>query len=130
LDVPFTPDGPDLAKRLYEGFLVAHERAYGYAARVPARLVNLRAVHSAGGSATLDAMALPPSGGPIVKGERRIVTEAAPRGILAPVLDRAAMPPGHRFAGPAIVEQQDTTTLVDMGWQAAVDAAMNLVLTR
>jgi hypothetical protein len=50
--------------------------------------------------------------------------------VLAPVLDRATMPVGHRFAGPALVEQADTTTLVEAGWNAEVDAAMNLVLTR
>jgi N-methylhydantoinase A len=129
LEVPFSAAAPDLATRLYEDFIAAHERAYGYAARVPARIVNLRSVHSAGGTDALPEMTLPPAARPIRKGERRIVTEAAPEGILAPVLDREAMPPGHSFAGPAIAEQSDTTTLIEPGWSAAVDAAGNLVLT-
>jgi N-methylhydantoinase A/oxoprolinase/acetone carboxylase beta subunit len=130
LEVDFDPAWPDLAARLYQGFLAAHERAYGYAARVPAKLVNLRVVHSAGGAETLPEMALPPVAGPLEKSRRRIVTEATPDGVMAPILDRAAMPVGHRFQGPAIVEQADTTTLVEAGWAAEVDAAMNLVLTR
>jgi N-methylhydantoinase A len=75
-------------------------------------------------------MALPPAGRPVLKGRRRIVTEAAPEGVNAPVLDREAMPAGHRFAGPAIAEQSDTTTLVEPGWGAEVDPSGNLVLTR
>jgi N-methylhydantoinase A len=131
LEVPFDPDAPDLAARLRDGFLAAHEQAYGYAARdVPVRVVNLRTVHSAGGAETLPEMALPPAGRPVLKGRRRIVTEAAPEGVNAPVLDREAMPAGHRFAGPAIAEQSDTTTLVEPGWGAEVDPSGNLVLTR
>jgi N-methylhydantoinase A len=65
-----------------------------------------------------------------VKGHRRIVTAEAPGGVQATVLDRAAMPPGFRLAGPAIVEQDDTTTLVEPGWSGIVDDAGNLVLAR
>lgn len=131
LEVPFDPDAPDLAARLHEGFIEAHARSYGYAARdVPVRIVGLRSVHSAGGAGTLPEMALPVADRPIVKGERRLVTEAAPQGVTAPVLDREAMPPGHRFRGPAIAEQSDTTTLIEPGWSAEVDAAGNLVLLR
>jgi N-methylhydantoinase A len=36
---------------------------------------------------------------------------------------------GFAFAGPAIVEQADTTTLVEPGWTGTVDAAGNLLLT-
>jgi N-methylhydantoinase A/oxoprolinase/acetone carboxylase beta subunit len=47
----------------------------------------------------------------------------------AAVYDRAAMGEGFAFAGPAIVEQADTTTLVEPGWTGTVDAAGNLLLT-
>jgi N-methylhydantoinase A len=35
-----------------------------------------------------------------------------------------------RFEGPAIVEQADTTTVVEPGWQAEIDASGTLILTR
>jgi N-methylhydantoinase A len=41
---------------------------------------------------------------------------------------RDALRPGNRFAGPAIVEQMDATTLVPPGWTARVDAYLNLIL--
>jgi N-methylhydantoinase A len=40
------------------------------------------------------------------------------------------MPAGLAFAGPAIVEQDDTTTLVEPGWRGAVLDNGNLLLTR
>jgi N-methylhydantoinase A len=44
------------------------------------------------------------------------------------VHDRAALGPRAAFAGPAIVEQPDTTTVVPPGWTLAVDAEGNLRL--
>ena len=46
------------------------------------------------------------------------------------LVDRLALAPGVRFAGPAIVEQFDATTAVPAGWTAAVDGHRNLVLER
>lgn len=44
--------------------------------------------------------------------------------------DRARLRPGHRFDGPAIVFQFDTTTVVAPGWTAFVDSLHNLWLAR
>lgn len=40
-----------------------------------------------------------------------------------PVLDRARMAAGHRFEGPAIVEEAGGTTVVPAGWKVEVDAS-------
>ena len=55
--------------------------------------------------------------------ERQTPVEAA-------VYDRAAMKAGDAFEGPAIVEQDDTTTLITLGWRGRVDPNGNLVLER
>jgi N-methylhydantoinase A len=47
-----------------------------------------------------------------------------------PVYDRAALEPGTRIAGPAIIEQLDATTVVGPGWSGAVDRLGNLPLKR
>jgi hypothetical protein len=39
------------------------------------------------------------------------------------------MPAGMSFEGPAIVEQADTTTVVEPGWCAQIDARGSLVLS-
>ena len=50
--------------------------------------------------------------------------------VSATVYDRAALTEGFSFMGPAIVQQADTTTLVEPGWSCMVDAAGNLIVTR
>ena len=58
----------------------------------------------------------------------RVASERAP--VEAAIYRRAAMPAGLTFAGPAIVEQDDTTTLVEPGWRGTVLADGNLLLER
>ncbi|MGH7645082.1 MAG: hypothetical protein ACREMR_05805 [Gemmatimonadales bacterium] len=48
----------------------------------------------------------------------------------ARVFDRAALGRGARLAGPAIVEQPDTTVLVPTGHAGEVDRFGNLLLRR
>jgi N-methylhydantoinase A len=44
------------------------------------------------------------------------------------IYDRAQLDVGVTFAGPAIVEQFDATTVVPPGWRAFVDRHSNLIL--
>jgi N-methylhydantoinase A len=46
------------------------------------------------------------------------------------IYERARLPRGARLAGPAIVEQSDTTTVIPPGVTALVDDAGNLRLRR
>lgn len=56
LEVPLRMDESAPLDRLYDDFLVDHDRVYGHATRIPARIVNLRAVHQAGGGGLEGAM--------------------------------------------------------------------------
>ena len=47
-----------------------------------------------------------------------------------PVFRRATLAPGHTIRGPAIIAEQNSTTVVEPGWQAAVTPRDYLVLTR
>src|SRR5215211_2477968 len=116
--------------RLYRDFLAAHDRVYGHSVETPAKIVNIRTVHQARGSEVLQEMRFDTSGGPVEIGRRDILVagEAAP--VTAIVYDRDALREGFRFSGPAIVQQSDTTTLVEPGWDGLVDDAGNLILTR
>ncbi|BBK36355.1 methylhydantoinase [Allostella sp. ATCC 35155] len=129
LEVPLRMDDPAPLERLYDDFLVDHDRVYGHATRIPARIVNLRAVHQAGGGDYGEAPPAPTAGSP-EKGTRRLLVAELSGPVDAVVYDRAAMPPGFTFAGPAIVEQADTTTLVEPGWHGAIDAGGSMILTR
>jgi N-methylhydantoinase A len=47
-----------------------------------------------------------------------------------PVFWRDDLPVGAALAGPAVVEQYDSTTLLHPGWRLVVDGTGNLVLSK
>ena len=63
-----------------------------------------------------------------IKGIRTAYFDAG-MGTPAQILERDRLPVGATFAGPAIVEQFDATTVVPPGWSATVDRFHNLILT-
>ncbi len=128
LEVPLHLQDPDPMQRLYRDFVAVHDRVYGYATDSPAEIVNLRATHSAGGAASLGEGAHEPSAGEIEKQPRQVLVGSSATPLLARVFDRACLPVGITLRGPAIIEQSDTTTLLEPGWHAEVAADGNLIL--
>jgi N-methylhydantoinase A/oxoprolinase/acetone carboxylase beta subunit len=126
LEVPLREDDPEPLAALYRDFLAAHDRIYGYAAEAAARFVNLRAVHRA----TLPAQAAPVSAAGVgrPKRQRSVLIDAAAGFETAAVYDRTALAAETRIAGPAIVEQADTTTLIPAGWRCRVAEAGHLLI--
>ena len=59
---------------------------------------------------------------------RRDVWFAPEAAQTTPVYDRATLMPGDTIAGPAIVEQLDSTTLLFPGDRATVDPYLNLMV--
>jgi N-methylhydantoinase A len=113
-------------------FDAVHALRYGYAVEAePAEIVSLR-------SAVTGLMAKPPFA-PIAAGDAtppadafrgtRAVYFAASGGAVAtPTYARAALRAGNRIAGPALVEEYASTTVVHPGDALAVDAFGNLVV--
>ena len=130
LEVPFDPGSADSFGTLTAAFYAAHDRTYGYAPQAPIRLVNLRSVHTAAGLETLQEDDWTPAAREPLIRRARILLPDHPAPVDAAVYDRAALKVGDTFEGPAIVEQEDTTTLVTPGWCGRVDPHGNLVLER
>ena len=130
LEVPLDAGAADPLGELYRDFLKLHDRIYGHATQQPSALVNLRTVHRAGGSDHLDEGAYRAQDIDPRKPHRPIRVAGARAPVMAAIYHRAAMPAGMTFAGPAIVEQDDTTTLVEPGWHGVVLDNGNLLLTR
>jgi N-methylhydantoinase A len=63
-----------------------------------------------------------------IAGERDVWLAEAGRFVACPVYDRARLAPGHRLAGPAVIEQMDATTLLLPDLTAAVDPYLNLIV--
>jgi N-methylhydantoinase A/oxoprolinase/acetone carboxylase beta subunit len=130
LEVPLVPHAPDPLATLYRDFLALHDRIYGHATEQPAAIVNLRSVHRAGGSDHLDEGEYRPFDSDPQRPPRAIRVPGRHEPVQAAIYRRAAMPAGLTFAGPAIVEQDDTTTLIEPGWRGTVLDNGNLLLTR
>ena len=114
------------ARAIYDRFLTAHTRVYGHSTDVPAKIVNLRTVHqsfagTAATHATAERTYRPP-------GVRTIRVDSGP--VEAAIWRRDAIGPEMTVPGPAIVEQADTTTLVEHGWTARLTTGDALLLER
>jgi N-methylhydantoinase A len=111
-------------------FHATHERIYGYArTQQLVEFVNFRAVHTYPLPRPVARPAARASGTPA---DARIGERRAYFGGYVPttLYERARLPLGARLAGPAIVEQDDTTTVIPPGVTAVVDDAGNLRLRR
>jgi N-methylhydantoinase A len=128
LEVPVDMTG-DTLEKLTRDFYAAHDRIYGHSAQGPIKLVNLRAVHQAQTDGTHAALRYEASPGVALKGVRRILTAESGGFVEAQVYERSRMRPGTRLEGPAIVEQGDTTTVLEPGWRGAVDERGSLILS-
>jgi N-methylhydantoinase A len=111
-----------------------HARIHGHAARErPVEMVSyrLRVRVAVPKYVPVPAATVTPGSAPAgaVKGTRTVWFDAA-SGTETALYERDRLPPGTWLAGPAIVEQFDSTTVVPAGWRAAVDADYNLILTR
>ncbi|MEM9762281.1 MAG: hydantoinase/oxoprolinase family protein [Pseudomonadota bacterium] len=79
---------------------------------------------------TMPATPTPPAASLATPAERRVITcDATGVAVEASVHHRAALSPGHRIEGPALITEPQTTTLVGTGFVAEIDAGLNLILT-
>ena len=129
LEVPLRLDAADPVGEAYAAFLAAHDRVYGHAPPLPAKFVNLRSVHrsrtgrTAGGAGHGTQAAAPPT-------TRPVQVRQNPGPVPAAIWQRGAIRAGDRIPGPAIIEQVDTTTLVEPGWTASLGKGGALIIAR
>lgn len=128
ITVPLPPSAPTPGE-LRERFLEQYRQLHGHADPHGAiEIVTLRTM----AIGVTDKPALQPlaagAGRPTATGKRAVRL----RGKAAdwPVYDRAVFGAGHRFKGPAVVEEANATTVVLPDWSVAVDKWGNLRLKR
>lgn len=128
------PEGP-ITQATFEairaGFLAAHKQLYGFIAEgEPMQLVTFRA--AAAGLVQKAEFAPQPLEGAdasaAITGARPVWMVEAGDFVEAKLYDRALLKAGNVVAGPAIIDQMDTTTVVPLGLTATVDAYLNLIL--
>lgn len=127
--VPVPLDGEPTPEAIGAAFDAAYLHAYGRL--LPGgvtRILNLRTA-VIGHRPKLDLATLAPqAGGSVQPRTTRQVHVGGWHG--AAIYDRLALPVGARIFGPAVLEQPDTTILVDPGLLAEVDNYGNIRLTR
>lgn len=130
------PDGPaaDVPALLTKLFHDLHRRTYGHeAAAERVEVVSYRVRAEVPLPRYQPRLAEPDgrAGGGAGGAARQAVREVLAKGTrhATPVLLRRDLAPGHRRAGPLIVEQPDTTTFVPPGWSAECDRYGNLNLS-
>ena len=117
------------AVSIAEAFHLEHERIYGF--RDTDTEVELSTVRLAvvGVTSKISQPEIASAtGNPQRKGERQIFR--AGQWLTARVYDRGALGAGDEILGPAIIEQDDTTSVLLPNWSARVDAVGNLHLER
>jgi N-methylhydantoinase A len=120
------PAGPDLLAR----FHAQHERAYGFAAPdEPVEIVSLR-LTSVGriDKPPLRRVAAGEARPP--RAHRPVYFAEAGDYVDCPIYDRYALAAGAAFAGPAVVEEFDSTTVLHPGFSVRVDDVGNLIIEK
>lgn len=119
------------ADRLRSAFERQYRSAYGrLLENIPIRVLNLRTA-VIGRRPGFDLHVLAPAGGDLESaqtGTRDLWIDGGWQP--APVYDRLALPVGADVAGPAILEQADTTIYLDPGLRGRVDDLGNFVIER
>lgn len=129
LEVPLTgPVSMDSLTAAAATFHGVHERTYAYSnTSAPVEFVSFRAVHRGPQMASIQAE-LPTgeaSGKPYDERDAWFTADAPAK---TAIYRRSDLPAGFRAAGPAIIEQPDTTTVVYPGHTLTVDGAGNMVI--
>jgi N-methylhydantoinase A len=133
LTVP-VPEGPlsaDAVAEAVRGFHDLHKRLYTYSMEdVPVQLVNLRVTavgHLPSPAADEDQGT---AHAPPAEGARPVTFRRGEAPRETPIYRREQLRPGAAFEGPAIVEQNDTTTVVWPGFSVVVEPHGNMVILR
>lgn len=112
-----------------EAFHREHERIYGFRDRETQVELGTARLAMVGETSKLAQQEIAQgSGKPETKSERPLFHKGA--WLRACVYDRSALGAGDRISAPAIIEQDDTTTILLPGWTARADSAGNLHLER
>jgi len=103
---------PETAK---QQFADAHETAYGYQMDEPVHLVNCRVTATI--ARTPPALDYDAAGDPQKATREAVFADGVHE---TPVYDRAKVAPGETIQGPAVIEENESTTVVPPAWTVAV----------
>ena len=130
LEVPLHVEEVAALERLGEDFMKEHDRVYGHATDSPIKIINLRSIHTLRRSEDLGVEGVSADYGTSVKGKRLVLFVDHDQSQMVEIHERERLAPGARIAGPAVIEQPDTTSVITMGWHALVQASHEMIVEK
>jgi N-methylhydantoinase A/oxoprolinase/acetone carboxylase beta subunit len=132
ISIPAGTIGEAELSGVFERFHQAHQREYGHFFRDnPIEIVNIR-VAGVGAMPKIKALQAAKGGAMtaalIRNGQCMFRVDGELKSFETAFYRRRLLPVGEKFAGPAIVLQRDSTTVIPPGWTAINDAVGNLIL--
>jgi N-methylhydantoinase A len=128
-EVPlFSPPGSSIAS-LAERFDAEHKRLFTFNLSVPQELVNIRVVALGKAANVLAERIAKGDGNPAAARVRDHEVWMDGQARAAAIYDRSKLRAGDVVAGPAVITEMDSTTLVHNGHIASVDVFGNLLIT-
>ncbi len=128
LSVPFDA-GLASMNDVDRAFYTAHEARYAHATADPVEIVSFRlSAYGVGAKPSLPRASAAASVKAARIEARSVLFDAVP--VATAVYTRDLLPSGAALAGPALIEEVGTTTVVPPGFRATVDPHANLVLER
>jgi N-methylhydantoinase A len=125
------PFGTDTIRQVAQDFDALHEKLYAHRrTSEPRHLVTVRLEVRVPRHLGLPAPRLAPRGQAVVSRTRAVWFADRDGALEAEIVRRGDLPVGHRLTGPAIVEEDQSNTVVPPGMTCTVDAAGNLVIER
>jgi N-methylhydantoinase A len=134
LEVPFPEGKGEITKKIIQEvvkrFHDIHQGIYQHCAPdSPVEFMAFRTVFSQKPKPMPVLRHLKPGSQTSAKGQRKVYFEEYKETVDTPVYERAALVPGQKLKGVAIIEQADTTTVIYPNQVADVDNWGNLILT-
>jgi N-methylhydantoinase A/oxoprolinase/acetone carboxylase beta subunit len=131
ITVPLADDvgGDEVIRHVIKDYEDQYVRLYGFSNKTDIEIVNLRAVAYKPAEVLNDLRLHGPDGDDdVAPGERDVWFLGGDRALTSRIYQRDRLRPGMTIAGPSIIEQADTTTVVYPGQTAVVDARYNLLI--
>jgi 5-oxoprolinase (ATP-hydrolysing) len=122
------PVALDTFEAMVAAFTAAHKKLFGFAMPDKPLVAEAVAVEALAAGEDVSEPTIPAGAVPAPLETVSMFTGGAARD--TPVFDRAALQAGNRIAGPAILREQNATTIIEPGWQAEITAQNHCVLRR
>ena len=122
---------PTALEATLQQFHIEHSRNYGFSLDQPVEIVTLRVSARGRQDATMTKPLSRHSGSSAPQamvGQRPVYFDHTDRFVATDIYDRSRLVPGIVIAGPAILENLDSTVVIDPGWSGRIDECGNCIM--